>query len=561
MSGPDVRNGNSRGCALRLLPVLVCLLLPFELMAQEGSRYRIEVQRAFPHLRESNGKEMLHVTVQFQIHRTDTNQITTAVGREEIVVKEDGSRVAGAELHQPRGREPFTVVLVLDVSGSMAEDQKIQEAQRAAKTFLERLHPGSDVGLILFHHKVVEPVIAPLGKPEGQVAHREKLKRRIEGMKPLGGTASLDATIQAVRLLKDVGGRRAVILMTDGQDHNSKATLSQVIRESVSAELPVYALGVGKPGKGSPVTTVLAVDASLSMRRSTGAGTRIKKIVAAKRAAHRFVDLMKPGARAALLPFHDQAHRPKAFPSDRKKLKQDIRGLQLRLGTRLYDAIYEASMALQTVPKDHRRSIVVLTDGKDSRPARHGSRHTLKQAVDQAILAEVPLYLLSFGTRNNEKVMREIARKTGGKYFVADSPQKLLEIYETLAIQLHDDGIDEKSLRRLAEETGGKYYPARDISKLSFIYEELAEELQSSYTVTFASQRPEHDGTVRGIDILIYENGKQVSDQGRVDYSVPGMVVVPKVSPVLYISLLGALIGLLYLPAGFRHFHQWLQRL
>ena len=103
--------------------------------------------------------------------------------------------------------------------------------------------------------------------------------------------------------------------------------------------------------------------------------------------------------------------------------------------------------------------------------------------------------------------MKKMAEATGGEYFHAENQQKLYDIFEKLSIDLHDDGIDEQALRTLAKETGGKYYPGRDVSKLSLIYEELTQELESTYTVTYASRHPD-DGTARKIDIAVVRGGK-----------------------------------------------------
>ena len=94
--------------------------------------------------------------------------------------------------------------------------------------------------------------------------------------------------------------------------------------------------------------------------------------------------------------------------------------------------------------------------------------------------------------------MQRMARETGGEYYHAGSQQKLLELFENLSIQLHDDGIDETALRALADETGGRYTHVSQVSELQFIYEKLANELQSTYRVTFPSRRSSDDGTARG---------------------------------------------------------------
>jgi hypothetical protein len=177
--------------------------------------------------------------------------------------------------------------------------------------------------------------------------------------------------------------------------------------------------------------------------------------------------------------------------------------------------------------------------------------------IDRAKEAGIPLYMLGLGRHKeiNEEVMTRMANETGGKYHYAGDNQRLIELFEKLSIDIHDDGIDEASLKRLAEETGGKYYPARDASKLSVFFSELSEELQSTYTVTFRSRKAEHDGTARGIDISVVRGGVRVSDVGSVDYNVHG-VVVPEMDYKVYLVLLVLLGALLLAPAGVRRLYK-----
>src|SRR5262249_9129161 len=172
--------------------------------------------------------------------------------------------------------------------------------------------------------------------------------------------------------------------------------------------------------------------------------------------------------------------------------------------------------------------------------------------------AEIPLHTLGFGRPGDvdEDVLTQMARQTGGTYHHARTSQTLFEIFESLAIRLYDDGIDEPSLRQLAEETGGKYYPARDISKLQLIYEALAQQLQTTYTVTFPSQRQSHDGTSRGIDISVTRKGVRLSDSARFDYNVRGLVV-PDLNDHVYLGLLAFLGMLLVIPPGVRKLYRF----
>ncbi len=525
-----------------------------------GPEYRVKIdpRTVVGFVRDEKGKKGLYVTLSCQVVRggdKDQEVVATDIARQEIEVLEDRKLVDELEIVQPRVQN-LTTVLAIDVSGSMKNNGKIDQARKAAQAFLDRLDSRADAGLILFDHQVPikdpKRYQPPIGDPAQYFVHREKLHGLIAKAEPLGGTAYLDAASQAVEMLKGIPGRRAVLLLTDGVDMNSTRTLDQVIKQARDAQVPVYTLGIGEPGKKEKVTTVLVLDTSGSMRGKASEKDSRSKMEALKQAAGRFVELMRPQAQTTLLPFSTSLGSPGIFSSDKKFLKKRIDQLQPEGGTLLYDATLAGVETLQAARVTGRKAVVVLTDGKDEAP---GSRYSDAEVIERAREESIPLYMLGLGRPRdiNEPVMERMSDKTGGKYYRADSEESLIKIFEQLAIDLHDDGIDIDSLQRLAKETGGKYLHVRDVRTLASLYEELAEELQSTYTITFKSRKQSFDGTARGIEIRVMRGGVQVSDVGQAGYAVRGVVVVPamnlKTSLVLFLFL-GGLLGLLALPAG-----------
>ncbi|MFO0927371.1 MAG: VWA domain-containing protein [Gemmataceae bacterium] len=355
-------------------------------------------------------------------------------------------------------------------------------------------------------------------------------------------------------MLRDSKGRRAVVLLTDGVDMNSKATLAAAIKAAVAGETPVYTVGIGEPGKNDPVTTVLVLDRSGSMEGRADSEDAGSKMDALKTAAKRFVELMRPTAATTLLPFSSEIDRPEPFTTDRAALKERIDALTPNGGTLLYDATLAGIETLVASGVKGRRAVIALTDGRDEAP---GSRHTDDNVIERAKEAGIPLYMLGLGAQAdiNERVMQQMARQTGGEYYHAGSQQRLLEVFESLSIQLHDDGIDEESLAALAKKTGGRYTHVSQVAELREFYERLADELQSTYRVTFESGRASHDGTARGIDVTIVHGGQVVSTGGTADDVARG-VIVPQMSYGVYLALLAVFGGLLLVPAGVRRLYR-----
>ncbi len=527
--------------------------------AAEPVEYKVDIDQrsVFSAMREKDGKGVRYVSLQFQIKRLRDDKVVTSVPKEEIVVREDGKKVASLEIHQPR-LQKLTTILVMDISGSMVRNNKIEAAKKAALAFLDKMDERAGVGLILFDHeiKVAEP---PVTEPSRQAGHRANLRRLINEATPKGGTAYHDATIKAVEMLRGIAGRRAVVLMTDGADTNSTSSLAEAINKAKIAEVPVYTLGIGEPGKNDPVTSVLVLDRSGSMLDKADERDKLSKIDALKRAANRFVALMRPSAKTTLLPFSskrddgsDGIDPAQPFTSDLTVLRTRIANLKAFGGTLLYDASFQGVETLEASGVKGKRAVVVLTDGKDEAP---GSRRSEDEVIERAKELDIPLYMLGLGRVEeiNEPVMRKMAEATGGKYYHAGNEKKLLELFENLSIELHDDGIDEESLRLLAKETGGKYTHVSKISELQFFFEQLADEFLTTYKVTFESNRASHDGTARGIDVEIVDatTGKKRSSSARVDYVTRG-VVVPQMSYGVYAGFLALLGVLLAFPAVIR---------
>lgn len=531
---------------MRHLPWIALALLSFAPPARADAEYQVEIdpKSVFSTVRDKGGRNARFVSLQFQIKRLRDAAVLTDVPREEIVVEEDGKPVAGLQVFQPK-LQKLTVVLAMDVSGSMARGRKMEEARQAALAFLDRLDDRANVGLILFDH-VVKTAVPP--GPKG------RLYEVIRRAQPEGGTAYLDATVRAVEMLKGVEGRRVVVVMTDGVDMNSRAKLDDATRVCQAAELPVYTVGIGEPGKDEPVTTVLVLDHSGSMLLKADANDDVTKMDALKRAATRFVELMRPNAKTTLLPFSDRPRRAEPFTDDRLMLTRRIHSLRANGGTALYDATFEGVETLVAGNAQGRRAVVALTDGKDESPGSHRSDDDV---IERAQEVKIPLYMLGLGQTSdvNEDVMRKMASRTGGEYYHAGNQAKLIEVFEHLSIQLHDDGIDERSLGDLAATTGGRYTHVSKVSELSLFYERLADELQTTYQATFESRRPSHDGTARGIDVKVLRGGRVVSTGGEA-VDVARGVAVPQMSYGVYLGFLALLGALLAAPAVARRLYR-----
>jgi Ca-activated chloride channel family protein len=126
-----------------------------------------------------------------------------------------------------RDRKPANVLLVLDVSGSMGDSHKLDNAKQGLQTFLRQTAPQDRVGLTTFSSSVTPIVpVRPFAR------NRQALSDAVKGLVPQDETAVYDATIDAVNRVKASSDPRyinAVVILTDGEDTSSSNGSDDVI--------------------------------------------------------------------------------------------------------------------------------------------------------------------------------------------------------------------------------------------------------------------------------------------------------------------------------------------
>jgi Ca-activated chloride channel homolog len=147
-------------------------------------------------------------------------------------------------------RDQATVMLVLDVSGSMAatdlQPDRMTAAKQAARAFVEALPDRTQVGLVSFSSTA--SVNAPLTRDEAAVA------RAIDGLRASGGTAIGDGLNRALdelaRRPTDEGGQQApalVVLLSDGES-SSGSSPDDAAARAKAAGVRVHTVGIGQRG-------------------------------------------------------------------------------------------------------------------------------------------------------------------------------------------------------------------------------------------------------------------------------------------------------------------------
>jgi len=156
-------------------------------------------------------------------------KFVTDLSREDFALFEDGKR-RDISLFSIL-KQSFTAVLVLDTSNS-AED-RLKAIQKTAAEFTAELRPGDRMMAISFDNEVRE-----LTEFTGD---RDELTKAIAGTESGFGKLLYEAVARALELLRNVEGRRAVVLFSDGVDMRSiEATAQSTARLAEEVGAVIY---------------------------------------------------------------------------------------------------------------------------------------------------------------------------------------------------------------------------------------------------------------------------------------------------------------------------------
>jgi len=132
--------------------------------------------------------------------------------------------------------EPFNLVLLLDVSGSVEE--RMDFIRKAARDFLQTTSPQDRIAIISFRDDI--QVISDF------TTDRQLLSKKLDEIDAGGGTALYDALgyVLAETLKQFRGERTAVVIMSDGDDNKSFIPFPAILEALTESGALVYPLYV-----------------------------------------------------------------------------------------------------------------------------------------------------------------------------------------------------------------------------------------------------------------------------------------------------------------------------
>jgi VWFA-related protein len=221
----------------------------------------------------------------------------------------------------------------------------------------------------------------------------------------------------------------------------------------------------------APFNLVLVLDLSGSIK---------DKLDVVKSAALRFVDILGPNDKIAVVTFTDEIRVVSQLSNDRDELKRRIKAVdRSQGGTAFYEAVWFSLMDTLRGTRGQRNAIVVMTDGVDSSLDRYNPMQTrvsfnqLARRLEESDVIVFPIYL--------------------------DTEYE--EVFERGNSSSEAYAIARDQLERIAELTGGQAFKAEKVGDLSGVYKQVAAAIRTVYSVGYYPTNAERDGTFRRVRV------------------------------------------------------------
>jgi Ca-activated chloride channel family protein len=168
-------------------------------------------------------------------------------------------------------------------------------------------------------------------------------------------------------------------------------------------------------------TFALLVDSSSSMSRNMDF---------VQRTAGRLASFLRSNDRVLVAPFSRRIGPTTGPTNDQRTIVESIDAIRPAGGTAILDSLCAVSETLRNA--DGRRAIVLITDGYDE-----NSTHTFDEAMTAVKQAQATVYVVGIGgvagvSIKGERLLRQLATETGGRFFFPARDEQLQTVRDTL---------------------------------------------------------------------------------------------------------------------------------
>jgi Ca-activated chloride channel family protein len=220
----------------------ICAVLVFCALSQDSGQISI-TPRPKPAVKEESvlPKADIRVNVTLKlipVTVTDPfNRFVTGLEKENFKLNED--KVDQIITQFSSEDAPISVGVVFDCSGSMGD--KLVKSRQAVAQFFKTANPEDEFFLVQFNDnaQLIQPFTHNL----------EEIQNKLTFTQSKGRTALLDAIYMGLHeMKKGKNARKALLIISDGGDNNSRYTETEVKNLVKEADVQIYAIGIYEMG-------------------------------------------------------------------------------------------------------------------------------------------------------------------------------------------------------------------------------------------------------------------------------------------------------------------------
>jgi Ca-activated chloride channel family protein len=206
--------------------------------AANGRATSLDIQADGPRVQAADDTKPVIVhtdLVTLTVTVTDTyGRFVTGLGKNAFSIVDDKTQQEIAFFSDEDA--PVSLGVVFDVSGSMSGD-KISKAREALAKFIDTSHSRDEYFLIGFNNRAQLLL--------DRTRDSDSLLEKLTFIQTKGQTALYDATYLGVeRVSRGAHPKRAILLISDGQDNSSRYTFTELRRLLKESDVIIYAIGI-----------------------------------------------------------------------------------------------------------------------------------------------------------------------------------------------------------------------------------------------------------------------------------------------------------------------------
>jgi len=169
----------------------------------------------------------------------DTGAFVTNLTRDDFAVYEDEKKQEIKNFARETNL-PLTIAFLIDTSQSVAPKLKFE--QEAAISFFHSVMREKDRAALVEFDSGVTLVQDFTSDPN-------KMAKQIKTLRAAGGTSLYDAIYLSCdeKLIREMG-RKAIVILSDGEDQSSSRTFDQALEMALKAEAIIYSISVNRGG-------------------------------------------------------------------------------------------------------------------------------------------------------------------------------------------------------------------------------------------------------------------------------------------------------------------------